>query len=444
MVGHSPKSDSAQKLARQAHISLSQESTNKNINRPGKRSEKEGKGSTSFNVGTWNLHGNSKSDLEVAIIGQDLQLRDVDVACLQETYRTEGETVVCEGGKMLFGEKAASGRHYGMGFYLSKSAWKRYHDHKFISNRIAIIRIRPNPRKKTLIGIINIYSPYDTEKEGAGDQFLEQLETVLRDLRKHTSSVFISGDWNAKLGKQEENDSDIMGRYTVTKSNKTKDGRDTQGKRMASFLAENSLYVSNTYLQHPMKHRSTSGRGQIDYIVMDQEAKHGIQQSRSYKGTLHPSDHRLVVTEVNLRFIIDRRSQKNQPRSEMEQQWPRQKLRDVSLLATEETTRDSYQREVARLLDEKQPQVKGLKRSFVQMASDSWPDLKESSAPSLLIQQVEQCLLKAAANTLPTPGPRQVAGLRYPTDTELRELCQAQKALKIRIIDLEVRRKKNE
>jgi hypothetical protein len=155
-------------------------------------------------------------------------------------------------------------------------------------------------------------------KKGPQEQekFFSQLQQTYDECRRHSVAVFIGGDWNSKLGLRtpkgrDEEEEKFMGNFG-------KGTRNKNGDRLAMFLVANNLYAANTHFQHSMRHRSTWGGAikdratgalkqyfnQIDYILVDQQLKSGLRDSRAYNGQDFNSDHSLVVTRIDISAVF--------------------------------------------------------------------------------------------------------------------------------------------
>ena len=92
--------------------------------------------------------------------------------------------------------------------------------------------------------------------------------------------------------------------------------RNDNGSKLIDFCEERNLIVANSCFQHPAKHITTWSQqrtdtdtgavntifNQIDYIICDQNHKHILTDARSYSGTETHSDHRLVVTRIEVNW----------------------------------------------------------------------------------------------------------------------------------------------
>ena len=76
-------------------------------------------------------------------------------------------------------------------------------------------------------------------KEAEVERFYEDLQELL-ELTPKNDVLFITGDWNAKVGSQEI--PGITGKFDLGVQNET-------GQRLTEFCQENALVIANTLFQ---------------------------------------------------------------------------------------------------------------------------------------------------------------------------------------------------
>ena len=85
------------------------------------------------------------------------------------------------------------------------------------------------------ITVIQIYVPTTNAKEAEVDQFYEDLE-----LTPKKDALFITGDWNAKVGSQEI--PGVTDKFGLGEQNEA-------GQRLTEFFQKNALVIENTLFQ---------------------------------------------------------------------------------------------------------------------------------------------------------------------------------------------------
>ena len=92
------------------------------------------------------------------------------------------------------------------------------------------------------ITIIQVYAPTTNVEETEVEWFYEDLQDLL-ELKKDV--LFIPGDWNAKVARQEI--LGVTGKFGLAVQNEA-------GQRLTEFCQENTLVIANTLFQ---QHKTT-------------------------------------------------------------------------------------------------------------------------------------------------------------------------------------------
>ena len=89
------------------------------------------------------------------------------------------------------------------------------------------------------ITVIQVYAPTSNAEEAEVVQFYEDLKDLL-ELTPKKDVLFITGDWNAKVGSQET--PGVTGKFGPGMRNES-------GQRLTEFCQENALIIANTLFQ---------------------------------------------------------------------------------------------------------------------------------------------------------------------------------------------------
>ena len=127
----------------------------------------------------------------------------------------------------------------------------------------------------------------DSNAEAAEvEQLCEDLQVLLEVTpKKHI--LFVTGDWNAKVGSQET--PGVTGKFGLGVRNEA-------GQRLIEFCQENALVIANTLFQQHKRRLYTwtpsDGRhqNQIDYILCSQRWRSSIQSAKTRPGADCGSD----------------------------------------------------------------------------------------------------------------------------------------------------------
>ena len=104
------------------------------------------------------------------------------------------------------------------------------------------------------ITVIQVYAPTSNIEEAEVEQFCEDLQDIL-ELTPKKDVLFITGDWNAKVGNQET--PGVTGKFGLGVQNEA-------GQRLIEFCQENAQVIANTlFQQHKIRlYTWTSPNGQ--------------------------------------------------------------------------------------------------------------------------------------------------------------------------------------
>ena len=95
------------------------------------------------------------------------------------------------------------------------------------------------------ITVIQAYAPTSDAEKAEVERFYEDLQDLL-ELTPEKDVLFITGDWNAKVGSQEI--SGVTGKFGLGVRNEA-------GQRLIEFCQENALVIANTlFQQHKTLH----------------------------------------------------------------------------------------------------------------------------------------------------------------------------------------------
>ena len=86
------------------------------------------------------------------------------------------------------------------------------------------------------ITVIQVYAPTSNAEEAEVERFYEDLQDLL-ELTPPKDVLFITGDWNAKVGSQET--PEVTGKLGPGVQNEA-------GQRLIAFCQENALVIANT------------------------------------------------------------------------------------------------------------------------------------------------------------------------------------------------------
>ena len=107
------------------------------------------------------------------------------------------------------------------------------------------------------ITVIQIYAPTSNAEETEVEWFYEDLQDLL-ELKPKKDVLFIMGDWNAGVGRQEI--PGVTGKFGLGVQNEA-------GQRLIEFCQENALVIANTLFQQHKRRLYTWMNIEIRLII---------------------------------------------------------------------------------------------------------------------------------------------------------------------------------
>ena len=148
------------------------------------------------------------------------------------------------------------------------------------------------------ITVIQVYAPISNAEVAEVEQFYEDLQDLL-ELTPNKDVLFITGDWNAKIGSQEI--PGATGKFGLRVQNEA-------GKMQTEFCHKNTLVIANTlFQQHKQRlYTWTSPDGQYqyqtDFILCSQRWRRSIQSTKTRTGADCGSDYELLIATFRLKL----------------------------------------------------------------------------------------------------------------------------------------------
>ena len=152
--------------------------------------------------------------------------------------------------------------------------------------------------KSLTIPVIQVYALTSSAEEAEVEWFHEDLQDLL-ELTPKKDVLFITGDWNAKVGSQET--PGVTGKFDLEVQNES-------GQRLIEFCQENALVIANNLFQQHKRRLYTwtlldgQYRNHIGYILCSQRWRSSIQSAKTRPGADCGSDHELLIAKFSLKL----------------------------------------------------------------------------------------------------------------------------------------------
>ena len=146
---------------------------------------------------------------------------------------------------------------------------------------------------------IQVCIPTTNAEEAEVKWFYEDRQDLL-ELTPKKDVLFITGDWNAKVGSQEK--PQVTGKFGLEVQNEA-------GQRLTEFSQKNALVITNTlFQQHKRRlHTWTSPDGeyqnQIDYILCSQRWRSSIQLAKKKDWVLTVATMNSLLPNSDLNYL---------------------------------------------------------------------------------------------------------------------------------------------
>jgi exonuclease III len=188
-------------------------------------------------VGSWNVRTMSQAG-KMAEIADELLKYNLDITALQE-IRWKGYGSIKKPRYILLYSGAETQGEQGVGFIVKRSLEHSNIDFEPINSRLCKIRIKGKFHNTT---IVNAHAPNESAKEEQKQQFYEDLNRRCDQIPKH-DTLLILGDFNAKIGKELDNQS-VAGQHTIHEETSE------NGLILCQFTEANELIISSTCFEH--------------------------------------------------------------------------------------------------------------------------------------------------------------------------------------------------
>ena len=235
----------------------------------------------------------NREDLDVMLL--ELEKMKWDVLGISASQIKESSVEILPSGHYLFNSGNETSRSNGTGFLIHKSVSPFISDYQGISDRLAMLSLQGKDNK---IVFIQAYFPTLQHPDEEVDKLYNQIQELL-DKIPSRNSVFIMGDFNARVGGLHSTYPNCVGKHTIGSNN-------SRGERLASFCSANNLYITNTFFQkrrlHTWNHPNGKSKGQIDFILSRNKFCQNVTDA-SVLNTPSISDHRFLRVEVKTDYI---------------------------------------------------------------------------------------------------------------------------------------------
>ena len=271
---------------------------------------------------SWNVrtlldrNDSDRPQRRTALIAAELSRYNIDIAALSETRLAgEGDLTEKSSGYSFFwsGRATEERREAGVGFAIRTSlVSKLASPPKGLNDRLATVRL-PLSYGKKFVTIISAYAPTMTNPEEVKDKFYEDLDAIISAVPAADKLVLL-GDFNARVGCDSTSWEGVLGKHGIGKCN-------SNGLLLLQACAKHDLLITNTCFRLPTRHKTSWMHPRskhwhlIDYAIVRRRDRRDVRITRAMCGAECWTDHRLIVSKLNIHVQPKRRPQgKKAPR----------------------------------------------------------------------------------------------------------------------------------
>ena len=184
-------------------------------------------------IGTWN--GRSMNQGKLEVVKQEMTRVNIDILGISE-LRWTGMGGFNSDDHYLYYCGQESLRGNGLAITVNKRVRNAVLGCNLKNDRMILVRFQGKPFNVT---VIQVSAPTSNAEEAELEQFYEDLQDLL-ELTPKKDVLFITGDWNAKVGSQET--PELTGKFGLGVQNEA-------GQRLIEFFKENALVIANFFQQ---------------------------------------------------------------------------------------------------------------------------------------------------------------------------------------------------
>ena len=253
--------------------------------------------------------GSDRPQRRTALVGRELGRYDIQIAALSETrFADVGEIKEVGAGYTFFwsGRKSEERREAGVGFAIkTELVGKLSGLPKGINDRLMTLRLPLSGNKHATI--VSAYAPTMTNPDEVKDKFYDDLDNVI-SATPRTDKLILLGDFNARVGTDHQTWEGVIGPEGVGKCN-------SNGLLLLRKCAEHDLLITNTVFRLSNRNKTSWMHPRskhwhlIDYVIVRRTDRQDVKVTKTMCGADCWTDHRLVVSKLNLRIQPARRPQ---------------------------------------------------------------------------------------------------------------------------------------
>jgi Reverse transcriptase (RNA-dependent DNA polymerase)/Domain of unknown function (DUF6451) len=266
-----------------------------NVNKPSVKRKRP-----KMRIGTWNVRTMYAAG-KLAEICREMDKVKLEILGLCETrWNQSGEHQTADGKLLLYsGMPEEDDDHVrGVGVLISRKLKDHLVEWLPVSERLMKARFKTKHRHFT---IVQGYAPTEDATLEDKEAFYSSLDGLLTTVPKR-DVVFLLGDYNARVGADNEGLEHVMGPHGIGRLNEN-------GALFLELCGNHALKVGGTMFLHKTCHKHTwfsndhRTKAQLDHVCISRSWSKSLLDVRSFRGADVGSDHHLVVASVRMQFV---------------------------------------------------------------------------------------------------------------------------------------------
>ena len=234
-----------------------------------------------------------------------IELRNIDILCLQETKWKGSKERNIGGGCKLFYNKT-DGRKNGIGIVVREELVESVLEVKRVSDRLMAMKLYV---KGLILNIVSAYAPQVNNSMEEKKDFWQDLDGLIESLSKQ-KRIVLGADLNGHVVEGNVGDEEIMGRYGAGTRNK-------EGSMVVDFAKRMGLAVVNTYFKkkdkYSVTYKSCGKSSKVEYAMCRRRDLKEMCDCKVMVNECVAKQHRLVVSKMAL-LVKKKKTEKVKPK----------------------------------------------------------------------------------------------------------------------------------
>ena len=243
--------------------------------------------------------GSDRPERRTALLGRKPDRYKVQIAALSETRRAEKGFLKEVGAGYIFfwsGRKKEEQRETGVGFAIKSHLVSKLSGlPKGINDHLMTLRLPFSGKRHATI--VSAYAPTMINLDEVKDKFYDDLDSVI--LQHPVQTPILLWDFNARVGTDHQTWEGVIGSEGVGKCN-------SNGLLLLRKCVEHELLITNTFFRLLTRRKTTWMHPRskhwhlIDYVIVRRKDREDVRVTKTMCGADCWTDHRLVVSKLNL------------------------------------------------------------------------------------------------------------------------------------------------